>query len=113
MPKLTDPPRTVLIEVTYQVEVPLVTVGNRDTPINVRLQRDAERLVAEGLTTMDWGGKSMLGKAFTRRSLDPWRAVRMRVVHKPLATMQERLLSRGKEALLRLGTGAPQETWGV
>lgn len=104
-PRKTSPPlRTVLVEVTYQMEVPLVTVGPRDTPIDARLQRDAEAMVTESISAMDWGGYSMLGKAFTRRALNPWGAVRVRVVHKPLTTMSERLLSRGKEAVRALAT---------
>jgi len=97
-------PRVVLVEVTYQMEVPLVTVGQENRPIVVRLQRDAEAMVAESINGMDWGGYSMLGKAFTGRRLDPWNAVRVRVVHKPLSTMTERLASRGKEALQTLAT---------
>lgn len=84
--------RTVLLEVTYLIEVPLVTVGRTEMPIEVNLQRDADALVTESVSCFDFGGYSMLGKAFSMRALDPWRAVRMKVVHKPLTTMRERLL---------------------
>jgi hypothetical protein len=108
MAVLKDPERPearrVLVEVTYQMWVPLVTIGRDDRPIDMRLQRDAEALVKESIDAMDWGGLSMLGKAFTRRCLDPWAAVRIRVVHKPLSTMKERLLARGKDAVQTLAT---------
>lgn len=83
-------PRTVLVEVTYQVEVPLVEAGQDDRPLKLRNALDAEMLVADALARRDWGGFTMLGKAFTRRRLSGWDAVSVKIVRKRRNTEADR-----------------------
>lgn len=88
--------RSVLVEVTYQMWVPLVAVGTQDTPLLVDNQREAEALVQESIDDKDWGGYSMLGKAFTNHRLDPWSSVGVRVVRRKVSTMADRKRNKNR-----------------
>lgn len=88
---------TYHVEVVYQIEVPLVSAGVRDAHLRVPTRRAGERMVTECITSEDWHGRSMLGKAFTRAGLDPWTAIRMKVVRNPLSTFEARTQARQRK----------------
>jgi hypothetical protein len=94
-----DDPRTVLVNVTYQIEVPVVEPGDerpRCKALDVT-QREAEQVVRQAIASYEWGGYSMLGKAFTERHLSGWLAVDVKVAYKQLPTEQEKLATQRRQ----------------
>lgn len=75
--------QTVLVEVTYQIEVPLVEASISDEPVTAPIGvHDAIKSISIAIRDRDWGGHSTLGKAFTNARLIPWNAVNMLIVSK-------------------------------
>jgi hypothetical protein len=95
--------RTVLVNVTYQVEVTVVHPGQDDRPLDVQTQRDAEMVVHDALLARDWGGYTMLGKAFSRAKLSGWDAVSVKIAHKRRSTEADRQRLERDEKSVRIG----------
>jgi hypothetical protein len=84
--------RTVYVEVTHVVPVRVVKSGQDDEPLVVS-QDEAARLVAQDIQDMNWGGYSMLGKAFSKAGLSAWDAVNIemtaRLGRKTMSTINQ------------------------
>ena len=76
---MTENGQTVTLAVTYYVEVPVTKDGPGQPALDVTYPV-AEDIVLNAMHSRDWGGYSMLGKAFQAAGLDPWKASNMRVV---------------------------------